>query len=894
MVPIMMNAWDEVRAAIDAEDGDAVATLVAGFDTEQRRQVARELPGFLPIARQAGQDRDRERDQERQARWAELHDRAERMGRSVYSLDEAQNVLGTVRVRGRWIEPMRVAGAGVISGAAAAATWLNRRDFERDWEPPEADDVALVVRAVATRPAAWQQEFAVRLSLRLRDTRPLADRRVRLALELLRRTGAEPPKHDPLTLAWIAATSTEDLAGDPLLDAMVPRLFEAEGVGRLLRDDRAWPAALVTLAGEGRIGREALLGGCRTRFLCGGQAADQRFFVRLHDMLEPAAEEVAPHADDYLALLPSAPANVGELALRQVRRLGPMPPARAGEAVEGLLFRAEGKLVRAGLAWLDRLMKDPAGDLDAYAPALAAAMLCASGEARERAVKLAVRHAARFGPLGAETIRDAVALLPARQGAELAAVFGGAAAAGPEAVRFVPSQLGSVPEPPRMPPPVRDPGTLARLRLSEFDWLSSELWLDGFVRLADHRRAGQERARLVTALAPLAAGCGDDRYRWRPWWHTADWAAAMARELAEPGAERSAGVGGRATVAERVPAMAHGPAEKIMPLARYAEVYQAQVEGRLPPYLLSTPTRLNGLLDPDVLVERLEGYERDGVEALPLDLRQALLRLGRTVTEEVASRAAGLTGTAGRKVARWLTDRPAEPRVVLRWTTHQGDTRITSEFVSGAEYQEVLGDLLIPRFHDESCERLLAVLAGHRDLAAARAAWTLRSYWPLNKPSLQDLDLLVTADGPAGPGLALLLAHHLMEGPDGGAVPPLLRLAATGALPGEELGRQLADLLRRSESGPADAVAALRTAAEQGAHREVWQVMRGLLPACLPGPGERATTAHTRLMTFAAEVASWADARGELAVVAEFAGRTRGSELVRQARFLHERLTGTS
>ncbi|MEU7893198.1 hypothetical protein AB0B45_10040 [Nonomuraea sp. NPDC049152] len=888
----MMNAWDEVRAAIDAEDADAVATLVAGFDVDQRRQVARELPGHLPIARQAGQRRDGEREQEREARRKELYERAEKTGRSVYELAEA-HILHTWEVRGRWMEPMRVAGAGVISGAAAVVTWLNKRDFERGWEPAEIDDVPQIVRAVAARPAAWREELAVRLALRLRGLRPRGDRRGRLALELLRDTGARPPEHDPLTLAWVAATRTEDLAGDPLLDAMVPRLFEAEGVGRFLRDDHDWAAALAALADDGRISREALFGGCRTRFLYGGQAADQRFFVRLHELLDPAAEEVAPHVRDYLALLPSAPANVADLALRQVRRLSPIPPAQAGEAVEGLLFRAEGRLVRAGLAWLGRLMKAPAGDLDAYAPALAAAMVCESGGARERAVKLAVRHAGRFGPLGAETIRDTVALLPARQGAELSAVFGGEAVAEPEPVRFVPSPLPSVPEPERWPPP-REPEALARIRLSEFDWTSSEIWLDGFVRLADQRRAGAERARLTTALAPLAVNCRDDSYRWRPWWHTADWAAAMARELAEPGAERGAPVGDRATVAERVPDMAHGPAEKIMPLARYAEVYQAQVEGRLPPYLLSTPTRVNGVLDADVLVERLEGYERGGVEALPLDLRQALLRLGRTVSDEVAARAAGLTGEAGRKVARWLTDRPAEPRVVLRWTTHQGDTRITSEFVSGPEYQEVLGDLLIPRLHDESCARLLAVLAGHRELAAARSAYTLKSHWPLNKPSLEDLDLLVSADGPAGPGLALVLAHYLMEGPDGGAVPPLLRLAATGGLPGEELGRQLADLLRRSGSSPADAVAALRAAAERGAHREVWQVMTGLLPACMPGAGERATSAHTRLMTFAAEVAEWADARGELAVVAEVSGRARGSELVRQARRLHDRLTGTT
>ncbi|MFC4530493.1 hypothetical protein [Sphaerisporangium dianthi] len=887
----MTNAWDEVRTAIDDGDAAAVAKLVIGFDEARRLEVARELPGHLPEARRAGRLKEEERERERRARWAVLVERAEREGRSVYALAELHDHPAAEPADG-WMEPMRVAGAGTIAGAAAVAAWLNRRDFERGFEPLEIDDVPLILRVVAARPAAWQRDLAVRLAQRLRGSRPVADRRVRLPLALLRATGAEPPEHDPLTLAWAAATAAGELPDDPLLPVMVPRLFSAEGAGRLLRSDEGWAEALTALAADGRVERERVLAGCRGRFLRGGQAADQRFFVRLHELLDPAPEETAPHLRDYLALLASAPANVADLALRQVRRSGPVPPAEAGEAVEGLLFRPEGRLVRAGLAWLDRLLKGPAADVDAYAPALAAALVCESGEARERAVKLAVKHAGRFGPLGAETIRDAVATLPAHQGVRLAAVFGGEAASEPEPVPFVPAPLPHVPEPVPMPA-ARAPEALARLRLREFDWLSSEMWLDGFVRLAA-RPDGRERAALAGALAPLAARCDDDRYGWRPWWRTAEWAAAMARELTDPGAELRAPVEWRATVEERVPEMTHGPAGKIMPLARFAEVYRAQVEGRLPPYLLATPTRANGVLDADALVQRLEGYERDGAEALPLDLRQALLRLGRTVPAEVAARAARLTGETGRKVARWLTGRPAEPRTVLCWGTHEGDTRITSEFVSGPEYQEVLGDLLVFRFHDESCKMLLAVLAGHRELAAARSAYALKSFWPLEKPKAEDLQLLATAEGPGGPGLALVLAHFLLAGPSGGAVGPFLRLAATGGLPGEETGVQLGDLLKRGGDSPSAVIAALKAAAEQGAHRQVWQVMAGLLPACLPGPGERATSAHTRLMTFAADVAEWADARGAVAVVAETAGRRRVTELVRQARRLHHRLTGTS
>ncbi|WP_345572840.1 DUF6493 family protein [Nonomuraea rosea] len=878
----MINAWEAVRAAVDAGDAAAIAALTSGFDDGRRREVARELPRYLPVARQAGERRDIERNEDHQARWQTLVAHAEHTGRSVWELPEATAMWGHGQVGSRWIEAMRVAGAGVIAGAAAVAGWLNKRDLERVRAPADIDDIPLILQVVAARPVAWQEDLAVRLALSLRGARPQpGDRRAQLALALLRETGAEPPGHDPLTLAWVAAASAAaagELAADPLLDAMAPRIFEAEGAGRLLRQDRWLARALSTLAADGRIKRAALLDGCRTRFLRGGQAADLRFFVALHDLLDPAAEELAPHARDYAAMLSLSAANVADLALRQLRRAGVTPPA---EAVESLLFRTEGRLVRAGLSLLDRVLKEPAEDVDAYAPALTAALMCESAEARERAVKLAVKHAGRFGPEATGTIRDTVAMLPPGPGAALAGVFGGAAAVEPARPRFHPGPLPSVPEPELMPPLITNAKALARLGLSEYGWLGSERWLDGFVRLA----AGEQRDELIAELAPLAARGGDQLYQWVPWWQTSEWAQAMARELAEPGAERRAMPDGRADPARRVPETAHGAVWRLMPLARFAEVYEAQLDGRIPPCLLATPTRANGLLDPEALIERLEGYERDGVNALPLDLRQALLRMRRTVTGEVVSRAARLTGPAGRQVHKWLTDRPADPEVVLRWTTHEGDPRIPAEFAFGPEYAEVLGDLLVPRWHDEPCEQLLAVFAGHRELAAARAVYALKSSWPLSKPKACDLDRLASADGPGGPGLALLLAHYLLEGTDG--VRPLLRLAASGDLPGAELGRQLAVLLERGESRPADAIAALGEAARLGAHREVWQVMTGLLPAYLPGPGQGATSVHTRLMRCAAEVAEWADARGRLAVVAELAGRRRTSELVRQARRVH-------
>ncbi|NUW35432.1 hypothetical protein HTZ77_28965 [Nonomuraea sp. SMC257] len=857
------GAWDAVRAAVQREDAAATAAVVARLTDEERREVARELPGLLATLRSFG------------------HGRAG--ARSIWSADEN---LG-------WSEAMRVAGAGTIAGAAAVVTWLNGRDFRRFWNDP--DDVPHILQVVAARPPEWQADLAVRLALRLRGTEPGRSRAVRLVLELLRRTGAEPPEHDPLTLAWIDAWPADP--GDaPLLDAMLPRVFASEGVGRLLRGDEERPARLAALAASGRVSRALLLDGCLSRFLRGGTAADLRFFVRLHEALAPSAAEVAERRRDYAALLPAAPANVADLALRRLRAVGGLEPEEAREAVEGLLFRAEGKLVRAGLIWLDRLLRDHPGDLDGYAPALATALMCEAGEARERAARLVLGYAARFTPDGAAAIRDAVALMPPGEGVALAEAFGGdAVPAAPES-RFASPPLPPAPEPTPMPVPVATPAELLRLWPFRGDWLPAERWLDGFVRLA----AG-DRPALTGALATTAGRFRTRDYWRRPWWDTEPWIMAMAKELSDPGVERRTAnavlAGDRpAAVEERIPEAGHAKPSLRMPLRRYAEVYQALTDGALPPYLLATPTHVSGRLDAAVLVERLEGYERDGMEPLPVDLEQALLRLSRTAPGEVAERAARLTGAAGRAVARLLSGERVEPRVELRWKEGSHGPRITPVLSWDSPGITVLDGQMTSAGSEEMLDQLLPVLPAHREVAAAFAVHAMQSYGPYSKLESDALTALATAEGPAGPSVGCLAAHHLCRHPEE-AVPLLLDLAASGGL-GEETGRQLAALLRDDATrweyrcySPVEVLRALEELARSGAHREVWGVMTGLLAAYLPGPGERATSTHTRMMTLAADVAGWAGARGALEPVAELAGRSRVTGLVREARRLHATLT---
>ncbi|MEU1881439.1 DUF6493 family protein [Streptosporangium sp. NPDC020072] len=840
----MTTPWDHVEAAIAGSDTAAIVALVTTLTETDRKPIAARLPAHLQVIR-ASDDPER-----------------------------------------RWIEPMRLVGLGTIATPAAALTWLFKRDFTRDQAVLPISQAGPCAAIARSRPDDWRRDFAVRLALRLRSLDPGDGGLERLTLILLRETGAEPPRHDPLTALWIATADLGSLAEDPLTDALLPTIFEAEGAGRLLRradywgrrGTDGWIDALTGLAEAGRTRRETLLDGCRSRFLRGAPAFDLHFFTLLHERLAPTDEELRPHLGDYLALLPAAPGPVAELALGVIRRLSATPPA---DAVEALLFRPEGKLVKVGLSLLDKLLKAGA-DPDDHITALAVALTCASAGARERAVKLVVAHAAKLGEASVEAVRTAIDslpkaegdatiravwdVLPPERGRVLAEVFGGdpVPEPEPEGEPFVPPPLPMVSNPHPTPPDIDHPSRLARVKLIWCDWLDADRWLDGFVRLTrDHRRD------LVTALRPLAesgsrSDGGHKDFRTLP-----DLPACVAAALIGLGEAPQE----RSPLSRRTALPGEVPVWDLQLQRRTAEILRALADDALPPCLLATPTRQNGLIDAGILIERLTRHERAGIEPLPLDLAQALLRLRRTVTELELRKAARLRSAAGRRLHRWLTNRPTDPEVTLTW-----GEKPTVTLTMDAELEELVGDLFEQQWGKHP-DGDVAIFAAHRELAAVAVL-------PGSSGYVSGLSALVSAEGPVGPAMSLLLASMIAG--DYGAL-DLMRLAATGPAPWPETGRCLAVLLQRGAK-PAKALSALRLAAERGAHHAVWEIMAGLLEVYLPG--EKPTSAHTRLVAFAADVAGWANAQGELPAVTTLAAGTRKSRLLEQAQRLHRQLTG--
>ncbi|GAA0823093.1 hypothetical protein ACFQVD_34215 [Streptosporangium amethystogenes subsp. fukuiense] len=489
-----MTLWAEICDLITRNQVTRLADRLVTLTEEERAESAGRLPGLVKELRRAHTERVRAQhpdDFEELASW-EVGDLLDKLAGALL-----------------------LTGVGVITGPAAAVAWMTGRDVNRRWA--EDPDVAQVCRVAATRPWEWRRDVAVRLARRVR--RP-ADRIAPLAVALLRESGAVPPDHDPLVAAWLAAPSVAD---DPLTPVLLPRVFDADGAGRALRDERLEPRPTRWLATAAReLPREQVLDGCVSRFLRGGEAQDLRFFVRLHTLLDPMPAESAPRLRDYLRLLPSAPGTVAELAAGQVRGAMPLDHADLVEAVDALTFRNEAKLAATGLRWLDRAIRATPEAAADFVTALTTAYAHKSFDVRNRAVELTLKYADLFAE-HAEAILGGVRHLPADLGAKLAGRFGGERPVEEliEAKEFPP--LPEVPSPERFPEPSIFPNHHER-------WIGWERWMAAFVA-----GVAENRTNLRRRLRPHVEQ--QTRYR-RDRNEITDpdeWQAVLAEELVVPG-----------------------------------------------------------------------------------------------------------------------------------------------------------------------------------------------------------------------------------------------------------------------------------------------------------------------------------------------------------------------
>ncbi|MEV5828606.1 DUF6493 family protein [Spirillospora sp. NPDC052242] len=873
-----MTAWDDVRAAIDAKDPGRVMALVTKLDDAGRREVADALPGRL-------------RELRAKAEW---------------------NVLE----RG-FVEPLLLAGAGTIGGAAAAANWLCRRELEMwAWRRRHTGFDRDLAKVTAARPAEWRADVGRRIADRIRVADDRRESLWRMAATLTLSAGAEAPASDGFVVGWTVLADPSGLADDPFLDALVPRLFDADGVGGALADDEArlrwdrdrkstWAEALAGLAAAGRLDRAALIDGCVSRFLRGGSPHDLRFFVRLHDRLDPAGDEAAARVRDHVRLLPSAPSTVADLALRQVRRaddLGRLDAGLFAEAADALAFRPEKKLVRTALAWLDRTARKR-DRADATVRAITAVFVAEALDLRERAVKIAVKHAGRVDDATRETVRDAAAGLPADLRAAIAAAYGevdGGAEPAP-----VPS--GPPPFVPRaLPAPIASLTELAEVfaaqRYTMFRWVETERFLAGLVEFAFADPSGTREA-----LRPLADSLrGADGVLHPATDARRFWADHAVRALVEP----APGLITKVRDQLRHAARTGGPPLQRFLIRRKHEL--PALVGRVPA-LLAAPTEGSGHIAPMALVERIERYEAAGADPGRADFVQALLRLPRDEDTDAAVRAKRLTSKAGRTLALALAgpgglpDPTVECGLVdepLRTGTGRPLNLPPVGMVTVTSTRDVPSDLadlwehtakFTSRQNPGGTESWPALLPSHREVAAAHVLPHQIDEYEYASGQGATALALAAADGPAGAATATVLAYALghkdaRERAD--AVEAFLALSARGGLPAAETGTAVGALTRIDRLKPNRAVRSLSEAADAGAHADVWRVIAAALPALLPEPGTRAPSGLPDLVALGTRTAELVRARDAVPGLAEAAARGGSSRLVAEAARLHRVLTG--
>ncbi|MFC4534621.1 hypothetical protein [Sphaerisporangium dianthi] len=775
-----MTLWTEICDLVTRNQVTRLAERLVTLSEEERAELGGRLPGLVKELRRVRTEQVRAEhpdDFEEMASW-EVGD----------LLDELAGAL-------------LLTGVGVITGPAAAVTWMTGRDVNRRWA--EDLDVGQVCRVAAARPLEWRRDVAVRLAQRVR--RP-ADRIAPLAVALLRESGAVPPDHDPLVAAWLSAPS---VAGDPLTPVLLPRVFTADGAGRALRDERLEPRPTRWLAAAAReLPRDQVLDGCVSRFLRGGEAQDLRFFVRLHTLLDPTPAESAPRLRDYLRLLPSAPGTVAELAAGQVRGAMPLDHADLVEAVDALTFRDEAKFAATGLRWLDQAIRATPEAAADFVTALTTAYAHKSFDVRNRAVELTLKYADLFAG-HTEEILEGVRHLPADLGAKLAERFGGESPVEEPPARKEFPPLPGLQEARRFPEPSITPDYHER-------WVGQERWLAAFVAgIAEDRAKLRRKLRFHVEY---------DQGHWRSRdvrLDPGDWQAALSAELVTPGSVpepppiepekfwdgpdhsvivRAPTPGGDPDPDERMAELdvdparnaAMGAGEQVPPpnsdeplvqvtvvfappwlrssmpgelsehdewrrrnhlphpdhvspphdflLHRYAELAEALRDGTLPPVLLATPTWMSGHLDPDVLADRLETCAAAGVEPPPADLAQALLRLPRGRHPAAADRAAKIDSDAARSAARWLAgDGMADPECGHVWRHMVGASMV--DFGDGEpEHFTEVGLQPVLRVTAPTGHRLIdeVLLRRPSDWAVDESIGTLRA-WPAMLPSHREV-----------------------------------------------------------------------------------------------------------------------------------------------------------
>lgn len=868
--------WDTLKGLIEQGDLDVLAAALRDIDPQQRRVLTKPLVEF-----------------ERSNREADFWTSRDRSG------------------------ALAVAGAALLP-MSTLAPWLARNDLDEWWRldehgtPRRRRDAALdhVVEVLHRRDVPWLPQLAGKLAQRLRPRGRVRAHDWQLITAI---AGDSLPDSDGYVFHWPAmigrdaTTILNEICEDRRFLALIPRLFEVDGVARRLADRWAqdgWPSALAELAATGEVDRLMLLDGLLARLQRGGKQADVAGLIALHDKLAPSVDELASRGGDYAALVPDSHSTVAGMAQRELQRLdeaGRLEIDVLLDVSRAMFFRPEKKLARTQLSWLDKVVRR--GRTEAL-PVLGGAFGHESVDVQERALKLVLKHAGKLDADVREELAAAASALPPDLRAGAADVFG-ASDVEPEPAPV----LVAAPRP-EMPSPIASLDELVAAfaeHAHQGDPLQQERILAALVEFAF-----TDRAALRRAFAPLQAKS--------PWYAPGlpDW-SQQRRMIGTPWVNgefaavlRAATGECRGGITSPIPSTDEIPGEAdweelvtrgldygTVSMRRLHEIGIGLAYAPRP-FLMSTPTDATGLIAPEVLAARLERAAEQGFEPWQHDLVVAMLRLPADVDAAIADRVRGL-GEAGAQVARWIDDgglgRPEIRRAVVpvkkydwRGGHLEDRTRVTVTFPDSA-------DPIRKSFDSTATGRYSADFRGHnaapslvpahRDLSAAHLVGTFADAAGGTGTALGHL---VDAYGPIGDGLNTVLAFALgvREPADrADVVDALITLTVRDGLRGTDVARAVVELVMRDEVVLGRVVQTVRDAARAGLAQLAWEMVAVLIEGLLPADGERPRATLADLLALGVELAEEVPTE-PVPGVAAVAARKGSSRFIKEARRLHQ------
>ncbi|MDI1463371.1 DUF6493 family protein [Catellatospora sp. KI3] len=677
---------------------------------------------------------------------------------------------------------------------------------------------------------------------------------------LARAAGLPTPQTEGFTRGWISWIRAQDdpyaaLTRGDYTQRLLPQLFATDDMGAILEftySGTGFNASMIRLAAEDPAIRAMLLDGCLARLLRGGRPGQLSAYVTLHDQLSPTPEEVAGRVADYLPLLSAhlgTAAATAQRSLRGADEAGLLDVETLIGLAPVVLSRTEKGLLKTQATWLRQAAK---------------------------------RHPGRAAELLAllEGPAEADALVPVPPPAAVIPEIAAPIASLTELAEELASMLSG------------DPSIAARERV-----------LAGLVEW--HRRG---RAELAAAIGPVVRaheGSLDNQ-----------WVAGPRLLLAKVLYGLIDTVPVRLNDVVGLPddlAVAHllhrtGQSPDTVTELRLLDI-ERQLTRRPVPFLLATPTQVNGHLDPAVLLDRLERAERDGWQPWSGDLAQALLRIPRTEIEPaIARRADRLTSPAGLAFARGLRDGHTDP-VITRveqhghkgkypWLADLPDRRMAVAMTPPPGTDPVQTAIFTLPSHDQplflpwmsSPGMWAGALPSHRDVVAgwvlARLAMSADSSGGAHGAAAV-LPLLAEAHGPTGAATSLALVYGMTAPQAADRVATVDAIIGFGAgVNWLEVGDDLGDCVSAGSIKLNRAAETLRSAAEAGAVDAVWQICAEALPHLLTAPKPRRGVAD--ILRLATRCARAIGRRGRIAGLAEVAARGGGSGYITAARELHD------